>query len=73
MSQKPPDPSLGAAGTEPTDGSSVDANETTAPQGIPAVSRNIELAADAAFTSMRVSYARSAGAENERTVLRFGV
>lgn len=69
MSQKPADPSLGAAGKEPTDGSSLDANETTSPQGIPVVSRNIELAADAALTSMRVSYARPAAPENDRRTM----
>ncbi len=69
MSQKPPEPSVAAAGTEPTDGFSRDANETTAPQGIPVVSRNIELAADTAFASMRVSYTRPAGPEHERRTM----
>lgn len=69
MSQKPPDPSRGDAGTEPTDGSVRDANDTTAPQGIPIVPRNVELAADAAISSMRVAYARPAGSEHERITM----
>jgi hypothetical protein len=69
MSQKPADPSVGAVGAEPTDESSRDANDTTAPQGVPVVSRNIELAADAAFASMRVTFTRPAGSENDRRTM----
>jgi hypothetical protein len=59
MSQKPPEPSRGATGTDPAEASSCDANDSTAPQGIPVISRNIEKAADVAVASMRVSYTRS--------------
>jgi hypothetical protein len=69
MSQKSPDPSRGAAGDEPTEGSARDANDTTAPQGIPVVPRNIEVAADAALASMRVAYTRPAGSEHERRTM----
>lgn len=68
MSQKPSDPVRGD-GAEPADGSARDPNDTTAPQGIPVVSRNIELAADAALASMVRSYARPAGTEHERTTM----
>lgn len=69
MTQKPPDPSSITAGTDPTDASARDANDTTAPQGIPVVSRNIELAADAALNSMVVAYSRSASADQERITM----
>lgn len=69
MSQKPPDPSREAAGDEPTEGSARDANDTTAPQGIPVVSRNIELAADAALTSMVVAYSPTARVEHDRVTM----
>lgn len=69
MSQKPADSSRGAAGPEPTDGSSHDPNDTTAPQGIPVVSRNIDTAADTARTSMVVTYSRPAGSVHDRATM----
>jgi hypothetical protein len=69
MSQKPPDPPRDAAEKDSAEGSVRDANDSTAPQGIPAVSRNIEIAADAALGSMRVSFTRSSGSEHERRTL----
>lgn len=69
MSQKSPDSSRGAPGEEPADAPARDPNDTTAPQGIPVVSRNIEAAADAALTSMVVSYARSANSVHERATM----
>lgn len=69
MTQKPPDSSREAAGDEPTEGPARDAKDSTAPQGIPVVSRNVELAADAAFTSMVVAYSQSAKAEHDRVTM----
>jgi len=69
MSQKPPDSSREAAGEKPTEGSARDANETTAPQGLPVISRNIELAADVALNSMVVAYSQPARAEHDRVTM----
>ncbi len=68
MSQKPSDP-VRDAGAEPPDGSARDPNDTTAPQGIPVVSRNVELAADAALASMVRSYSRPTGSEHDRVTM----
>lgn len=69
MSKKPPDPPRDAAGKDPAEDAPRDANDTTAPQGIPVVSRNIEIATDAAVASMRVTYTRPSGPEHERRTL----
>jgi hypothetical protein len=69
MSQKPSDSSREPAGDQPTDGPARDANETTAPQGLPVISRNIELAADAALTSMVVAYSQNAKTEHDRVTM----